>query len=227
MVSVIITAYQTQDFIGDCLQSVMEQDFSGDYEVLVGIDGCEQTLEAYLDWKEFSGDKRVRAFMMSKNVGTYVTSNTLITLTNKSYDYVLRFDSDDVMMPHMIGDFDAMKGKNIITEFPAIEINGNKRRLTKIMHGCVGYSKELFLKNGGYKDWRCAADTDFIQRAVHNGAERRMNTRAAFYRRVHPNSLTNRKETGFGSSLRAGYKKQVGISNKDLNLVTSPHTELK
>jgi hypothetical protein len=204
----------------------MEQDYNGQYEVLVGIDGCRDTLNAYLDWKDFTGDKKVKAYMMEENVGTYVTSNTLVTLTNNLYPYILRFDSDDVMMPHMVSDFNLLKGESVITEFPAIEINGNKRKLTKIMHGCVGYSKELFIKNGGYKNWRCAADTDFLMRATNIGAERKMNKRATFYRRVHRGSLTKQKETGFGSKLRREYKKRLGHPKKSNNFVTTSYTEI-
>ena len=46
-VSVILTAWNTQDYIEECLDSVYKQSFfkkNDNYEVLLGIDGCEKTL---------------------------------------------------------------------------------------------------------------------------------------------------------------------------------------
>lgn len=225
MISVIITAYEAQDYLFDCLQSVMEQDYKGQYEVLLGIDGCQKSLAAFWDWKDFTGDEKVRAFMMSENVGTYVTSNTLLTLSNNLYPYALRFDSDDAMMPIMLKDFDRLKDENTIVEFPAIEQRGNSRKLTKITHGCIGYSKEVFAKVDGYKNWRCAADTDFIIRAKKMGVRTVMNKRPTFYRRLHDKSLTNSKDTGFGSTLRRQYKKMLGHP-KPPTLAVSAYTEI-
>ena len=38
--------------------------------------------------------------MMKKNKGTYITSNTMMSIAK--YDYLLRFDSDDIMNPNLI-----------------------------------------------------------------------------------------------------------------------------
>lgn len=206
MISVIITAYKTQDFLEDCLDNVIAQDYKGEYEVLLGIDGCADTLREFENWSK--SNDGVSAYMMDKNVGTYVTSNTLVSLAKG--DYILRFDSDDVMLPFMLTEFSKNLGDNILCEFPAVQIKGNKMTINRVMHGCTGYSKKLFYEIGGYKDWRCAADTDFMQRAVANNAIRVMVSRPTFLRRIHRDSLTQSPETRFGSPLRREYKKMLG-----------------
>jgi glycosyltransferase involved in cell wall biosynthesis len=222
MISVIITAYEAQEYLWECLQSVMEQDTSKQYEVLLGIDACQKSLAAFWEWKDFTGDKKVKAFMMEENVGTYVTSNTLVTLSNPLYPYALRFDSDDVMMPSMLGDALKMAGENTIMQFPAME----KNKLTKVTHGCIGFHKEVFAKLDGYKEWRCAADSDFIIRAKKSGVKTTMNKRPSFYRRVHDKSLTKSPETGMGSKLRRIYKKSLGHP-KTTPIITFPYSEIR
>jgi len=37
---------------------------------------------------------------MEENYGTYITTNTLMTIAK--YDYFIRFDSDDIMLPNLI-----------------------------------------------------------------------------------------------------------------------------
>lgn len=48
-VSIILTAWKTQDYIEECLDSINKQQFFNkektNYEILLGIDGCEKTLE--------------------------------------------------------------------------------------------------------------------------------------------------------------------------------------
>lgn len=100
-VSVCISAWKTAEYIEDCLDSVAAQTWfkeHDNYEILLGIDGCEETLAKV---KEIMHKyKNLKVMMMDKNVGTYVTCNTI--MKEARYEWLLRFDSDDTMPNDMI-----------------------------------------------------------------------------------------------------------------------------
>jgi hypothetical protein len=57
----------------------------------------------------------------------------------------------------------------------------------------------------GFENWRVAADSDFMGR-LYKMKPKILHTKdVMFKRRVHPESLTNRKDTGMSSALRANY----------------------
>ena len=44
-VSIIISAYKASEFIEECLDSILGQSTSIRYEVILGVDGCKDTLD--------------------------------------------------------------------------------------------------------------------------------------------------------------------------------------
>ena len=100
-VSVCITAYNATRFIKECLDSIEQQTWFRDrdnWEILVGVDNDPKTMR-YLR-KIMSNYRHIRVFMMNSNEGTYITINSLMYLTK--YDYVVRFDADDIMNANCI-----------------------------------------------------------------------------------------------------------------------------
>ena len=85
-ITIYITAYKAKDFLKECLDSISNQTYfinNPNYEILLGIDGCEETLEFAKTIMEKYNNLRI--LMMNKNCGTYITSNTLIK--EAKYDY--------------------------------------------------------------------------------------------------------------------------------------------
>lgn len=167
-VSIIITAYDTADYIEECLDSIYAQTWykkSKEWEVLVGIDHCEKTLGKMKDIMHKYPNLRV--FYMTENVGTYITSNTLIS--KAKYNKILRFDSDDVMKENMVENM-----LNIMDENENIEIvrcyykefpeEIDKKTVSHATHGVFLCKKSVFTKYGGFMPWKCAADTEFHKR---------------------------------------------------------------
>jgi hypothetical protein len=75
--------------------------------------------------------------------------------------------------------------------------------------GVFAINKELFHSMNGFEGWRCAADSEFMGRLYHND-QRILHTRdICFYRRVHPNSLTQSEQTSYSSALRSEYSKII------------------
>ena len=61
------------------------------------------------------------------------------------------------------------------------------------------------MKFNGFEGWRCAADSDLMGRLYKNKVKLTHTKRIGFYRRIHSDSLTQRPETNFFSTLRAKY----------------------
>lgn len=209
-ISIVITAHQSQHFIEECLDSIENQTYFSNnynYEILLGIDACKDTLNKVIKIREKY--RNLYVYMMKDNKGTYVTTNTLLDLVK--YDNILRFDSDDIMMPDMISEimkyidnYDFIRfGFNDFTD----NINNVRNMYMRAM-GSVFYKKNVIDKAGGYRDWWCSADYDFFTR-IKNQIKIKDINQPLFYRRVHSNSLSERDETGLNSSLRREYNKRV------------------
>ena len=94
-VSVIIAMYNTEKYIGDCLDSLLAQTFQ-DFEVIV-VDDCStdnsvEVVESYA--YKFGG--RLKIFCLAKNSGNNgIPNNTGLSLSRG--EYVIFFDSDDAV----------------------------------------------------------------------------------------------------------------------------------
>lgn len=94
------------------------------------------------------------------------------------------------------------------------------------------WQKKTFDTLGGYKDFRCAGDTDFLERSKRFGYNITEPVGSAYFkRRVHDNSLTLNKETSLSSSnLRKQYHKQIEEDLKNgiitITPVTASYTEI-
>lgn len=229
-ISICLSAWQTQDYIEECLDSIEAQTYFrgfNDYEVLLGIDGCEKTLEKVesIQYKY----RNLRVFMMEKNVGTYITTNTVMSLAK--YDWVLRFDSDDVMMPNMIerlmngkkdADFVRFNMKNF-SDGGFSASNGVAQA-----EGQMCFKKKIFDTYGGYQPWLCGADSEFITRLKPKIKFVKINE-VLMRRRIHPNGLTSKKDTGYHSEIRKKYKEYIQEKSKTtpvIETVTAEYREL-
>lgn len=202
-VSICITAYKATKYIKECLDSVANQTWfeeNDDWEILVGVDGCQETYE-YL--KTIKDDyKNLRILMMNSNAGTYVTTNTL--MSNAKYDYLIRFDSDDIMLPHMVSTL--MNNINYdMVHFQMINFCENTRESRQARAtGQIFMKKSIFLKYGGYRPWRCSADAEFEERTRPFVRNLKLMD-VLFNRRIHPASLTQDAKTSNQSDFRKRY----------------------
>lgn len=223
--SIIITAYRSQNYIQECLDSIMTQTFFydfNDFEILLGIDGCQETLDKVNSIK--SRYRNLKVYMMKENVGTYITKNTLLNIANN--DFVIFFDSDDIMMPNMIEYIMTNKEDANIVQFGywnfvndiLNEENINKK-IIKMAVGVLGIDKSLIKFHGGFQPWRIGADTELFKRL-----SRRLKGIAfsipLFYRRIHKNSLC--------ALFPDGSKERTQVINKvsNINILTDPYIKM-
>ena len=101
VIPITITAFKNEKYIKETLDSISEQTYfknNDDWEILIGVDGCNKTLK-YLH-SIMQNYKNLRVFMMEENRGTYITTNTMMSIAQ--YDNLLRFDADDIMFSYLV-----------------------------------------------------------------------------------------------------------------------------
>lgn len=206
-ISICITAFKNPELIKETLDSVIQQTWfktHNAWEILLGIDADKTTLE-YVK-KIMCNYKHLKVFMLKRNVGTYAVTNLLMSLAK--YDYLLRFDSDDIMYSYCIGEImDKFKDKSIdIVRFKFDNIGNiaHVYRNGNYAIGQIAMKKEVFNKFKGYRSWRCSADADFIKRTKKFVKSAEI-YKSLFAMRYVKNSLTNDPKTSLNSDYRKKY----------------------
>lgn len=200
-VSICITAYNTAEYIKECIDSVYAQDYfktHKNFEVIIGVDACQKTLEAVRPLLNLYDNLRI--VMMDSNKGTYVTSNTIMKISR--YSWILRFDSDDIMNSDMISSL--IKNGGDIIRMLYIEFGDNNptpKDSDFYAYGIVMFKGDIFDKFGGFRNYKCGSDSDFLNRFKNIKNISYVN-KILFKRRMRENSLTRDKETSFESEYR-------------------------
>lgn len=95
-VSVFLPSYNHEKYIGQAIESVLNQTFS-DFELLIGDDcSLDHSLKVITSYK----DERIRVFRREENLGA--TINYLELLKEVSGDYVALINSDDFWYPNKL-----------------------------------------------------------------------------------------------------------------------------
>lgn len=218
-ISVVVPAYQTKEYIRETLDSIYGQTYflRHPFEVLVGVDKCQETYDELV--RISYRYPNLRIIMMEENGGPFIIRNTLIALANA--DIISCFDSDDIMLPDLIercmlklsaDECDAVQyrvlsfhdGKPLSTAKPSSWCN----------EGSMVLRKHCYEPTGGYKPWRCAADTEFRNRLMSCKRLTQLESPGYYYRRRGA-ALTSASETGFSSPIRKKYKEEILKGSKD------------
>lgn len=205
-ISVYITAWKAERYIEDCLDSVYAQDYmrtNDNWEVIVGVDACPSTLSKMK--RIMRKYRNLRVFLMDRNCGTYVTSNTMASMAR--YDRVMRFDSDDLMLPHMVStvmsvaaehDSDVIKYRcKTFNDDGVIDPD-------RYAEGSICIKKDLFVEYGGYMPWKCSADSELRKRLRPVLDFHYINEPLYMLRRDNGNSLT----VSGGTDMKSEYRRE-------------------
>lgn len=222
--SIIIPVWKGQDFIEECLDSIYAQPEIKknkiEYEVLIGIDACEESKNKLLEIKD--NYKNLFIFYNEKNTGPYIIRNTLAYISSGSH--LLFFDADDVLFKNVF--------KYIIEQNDYLKLffrcfSENIKKLRndkKIAEGVFYISKKIFYSAGGFYNFKCGADTEFHNRTEKNQLSFNKINQIFFARRQHINSQTNNSETGMLSKYRQKIKKFIYslLNSENYELYVSP-----
>lgn len=96
--SVIVPVYQVQDYLAECLDSVLGQD-GPDFELIAVDDRSPDGCGAMLD-EAAAADPRVRVLHLPENVGLGRARNAGLEVAGG--DYVVFLDSDDTLTPGLL-----------------------------------------------------------------------------------------------------------------------------
>ena len=100
LVSVVINAYNVEDYLAECLDSVLAQTF-GDFEAIVvddgSLDATARIAEAYA-----RRDGRIRVLRNERNMGIPATINRALAAARG--ELVAKLDADEVVTSYHIRD---------------------------------------------------------------------------------------------------------------------------
>jgi hypothetical protein len=222
-VSIIIPAFRAENYIEECLNSIVSQNVNVPTEILVGVDNCKPTLDKLIEiGKNYPN---LKIFSSSENIGPYTMRNNLVK--HSSNPILIFFDADDIMHHNLMFTVSARYSLNSIIRFKYTNFNNGSdpEKSTNfnadVAHGVFSVSRNIFNKIGGFQDWLCGADTEFIKRSANNNIPTIKIDQYLFYRRIHPQSLTQNVNTGHSSSVRAKARWWIK-NNKDWKIPVVP-----
>ncbi|REA58827.1 glycosyltransferase family 2 protein [Dyadobacter luteus] len=102
-VSVCVVTYNHEKFVPKMLDSLLMQETTFEYEIVVGDDCSRDNTVAILkDYQSRYPDK-IRLLLQSKNLGLNGKYNALNTFANAKGEYIAQFDGDDYLTsPHKL-----------------------------------------------------------------------------------------------------------------------------
>lgn len=196
-ISIVITSYGTQNYLEKCLDSIQSQTFfknNKQYEVLVGVDGCYDSLKKLIEIRDKYDNLKI--FISPINNGTYVMSNLLIQKADRTSKYFLRFDSDDEMLPTMIEDIMNSDGKIVRFKF-----NKEDEISRYYAYGQIAYAPEIYFPIGGYHKYNVSADADLILRLQKENKITYID-KPLFKKNERIDSLVHKKDVKINSNYR-------------------------
>lgn len=98
-VSVLVTVYNREKYLRDCIQSILNSSFT-DFEVIV-VDDCSQDGSLALARELALADQRVRVFANESNLGDY--GNRREAASKARGRYLKYVDADDLIYAHSLG----------------------------------------------------------------------------------------------------------------------------
>lgn len=206
MVSVVVPAYNSQKSIKDLIDSLLCQNFKGEYEIIVVDDGSIDSTAAIV-----SEYKKV-TLLRQGNAGPAVARNKGAVIAKG--DIVLFIDSDCQAFPdwisQMIKPFEenpevaGVKGayktkqKALIARFVQVEYEDKYDKMKRNKYidfvdtYSAGFRKNVFLNRGGYDitfPVACAEDVELSYRLSNEGYKMVFNPEALVYH-LHPDTLS-------------------------------------
>lgn len=222
--SICLTAFKTEKYIEECLDSIQNQTYfinNDNYEIILVIDHCYDTLEKVKSI--MNKYKNLIIIMLNENVGTYVASNTAMSLAK--YKWLIRFDTDDIMKPYMIETISYNLDNCDIIQYKLESFSNDGtpfKPFNDFANGSIVIKKEIFDLYGGYRDWICSGDYEILVRLSFLRIKK-LDIQLFNYRRTL-SCLTKNIKTNGKSIIRKQYNDFI---NKEKEHIDEPIIECK
>ena len=236
-VAVIVAGRQASAWLQQCIASIAAQSLprSWTLRIFLGVDACPSTMNAA---------KRLRipgiqATYFREHVGPYVIFNSLAIRSES--DVLVRFDADDVMLAdYLRAQLELFPATSVpfITQTWSIYVDETLRPTCSVLangkttrpdgrraagsDGQFAMSHAVWARLGSFRAWWCHADSEFLRRAEWVGIKRNVIPSYLYLRRIHPQSLTQSRDTGYVSSWRKHYARQIAEAVKRYSGGESP-----
>jgi len=198
--NVLVPAYDASEYIKECIDSIYDQTWlkkGNILNVFVCVDGCDDTKKEVE--RIINKYRNLEAYYCKENKGTYIALNTMLSMVNSGN--IIVFGADDKMHPDMI--------EKII----------NTGLVSVVRHDGVLVAPVSLIKDlGGFMPWRCAGDSEILDRIRKLGVNVHRHNEL-FFRRTHGKQVTQSNKYGYNSEIRSEYRK---IINTDRPLKITP-----
>ncbi len=225
----IVPHYNTGQWLRQCVESLVNQSRKPDQ--IVVVDDCSDVPPLHIV-QEFSG---ITLMKTRENGGPYRIHQAVIQQTTA--EYIVFQDADDWAAPNRLERLLEEKIRyeanmigsqvHLFHEFecqePILRLPLDPRSVLvknplshPVLYATTLLSRDFFLGLGGFSTaLRFGADSEFIRRSIFGGTVRNLEEKL-YFRRIHPNSLTHSRATGFGSSERLEIQKIVQTAALEL-----------
>lgn len=146
MISIIIPAFNIESYIGDCLNSILEQSYN-DYEVIIINDGSSDNTQYIIE--RFIKEKQSLRFHLYNIKNSGVTAARRKGVDMAKGEWVVFVDGDDLLPPNALENFSNCISENVnivISSYYKIESNTNTRIPIENSFGNQLFSHEDYIR---------------------------------------------------------------------------------
>jgi glycosyltransferase involved in cell wall biosynthesis len=197
-ISIIIPTFNNVEFIDETIDSILQSKTIIDYEILIGIDNCDLTKSHFQNKKI---NDKIKIYFFKTKSNAYIIRNTLSKLS--SGNFLLFFDSDDIMLPILIDTVYKTINNYDVIRFKFSKFNQYYDNIKKSLADCqILIKKDIFFGLNGFYPWDIAADSELIRRLKKQNYSIKIIDNVLFKKREHNNNLTVNDKTNHKSPLR-------------------------
>lgn len=171
LVLVIVPAFNAEETIVEAIESILRQTHRNIKIIAVDDASKDQTYRKLLELER--KDIRLSVLRSSQNSGPFFSVNLALFLARGlGFDYFIKHDADDVMLPEKIKiQLDALRknanayfcttGYDRVDRISKKNVNGKERG-----HNMTLYRAKVFWKLGYFDSVRYGGDSEFLDRAI-------------------------------------------------------------
>jgi len=208
LISVIIPAFNTQDYIIKAISSVVNQTFKNWELIIIDDKSTDKTysiVKNFIDKNKLN--HKIRIIKNSKNKGCYYSLNTGIK--NAKGKYISWLGSDDVYHKNKLNIQKKILNKNKNTVATISLYKRNSKVKGKRRNGVctIMFRKNIIKKIGYFDSVRFGADDEFNHRLhkIYKQKRIKMLRKVLYFAITRSNSLTTCRKTGFKKPYRKRY----------------------
>lgn len=214
LVAILMSIYrETESQIRDSVESLLNQTYK-DFELIVINDNPQRTdIKQIFDSYK---DIRIRLYQNSTNIGLAMSMNKAVELASPEVDIFARMDADDIAFAqrlekcvpfilngkydfvfsqfHCINETSTVIPTPLQRVFPDESLNRIISLQPSIIHHpTVMFTKQIFNRVRGYRDFPCSQDADLWLRMAEAGCRFHMIREPLLYYRINSCSVTMTK----------------------------------